>query len=393
MPDDINDGTFIIPEGITQIGKYAFEGCSNLVEMTIPAKVIVEDYAFYGCKHLVKLRIGEGVKIGDCAFDTAHDLESVMISSQVKLGQCAFMINKKLKQLSISSNVSIGEYAFSLCQALTKLELGNNVILENRAFSGCNSLKMVTIGRDVRLAKHAFIECSNLNVLQFKAPTREIYNQILGYLPNYLKDKAVWFELVSEIAHAKQTAYQAVINEPKLFEFFAYYNDFNLPVEIFSLINEQNPELKAMIWQHMNKVSEPVDLLEIDEYRSQLRKSVNNFKRAQIVKVDSLIRSSCIRKLKGYALFLERLIDEKQRAEPIFFQENKKLINLKRKELRTLLKMIGWLGDDKSINFSEVEIEMLGEGLKGEILRAHNVVLENLEVVQKTSDTITRLSL
>lgn len=38
--DDIKNGTFIIPENITEIGDSAFSGCKKLISINIPDNVI-----------------------------------------------------------------------------------------------------------------------------------------------------------------------------------------------------------------------------------------------------------------------------------------------------------------------------------------------------------------
>ena len=59
-----------IPSGITTIGAYAFRGCTGLTEITIPTGVTsIEQYAFNGCTGLTEITIPTGVtEIGDFAF-------------------------------------------------------------------------------------------------------------------------------------------------------------------------------------------------------------------------------------------------------------------------------------------------------------------------------------
>ena len=70
---------YIIPDGISSIGDYAFVGCSNLVSITIPDSVSsIEDQAFDGCSSLASITIPEGVtSIGVFAFGNCTSLAEV----------------------------------------------------------------------------------------------------------------------------------------------------------------------------------------------------------------------------------------------------------------------------------------------------------------------------
>ena len=46
---DIIDGSFIIPEGVTEIGDYAFYECSSLKKVSLPKKVKLGHSVFHGC--------------------------------------------------------------------------------------------------------------------------------------------------------------------------------------------------------------------------------------------------------------------------------------------------------------------------------------------------------
>ena len=92
--------SFIIPEGVTSIGSYAFSLCDNFTSITIPDSVTsIGEAAFYGCTGLTNITIPESVtSIGDCAFSYCDNLTSIDIPEGV---------------------TSIGDYAFYSCENLT----------------------------------------------------------------------------------------------------------------------------------------------------------------------------------------------------------------------------------------------------------------------------------
>ena len=78
-------GDVAIPEGVTEIGNMAFEGCKNLTSVTIPEGVTeIGNMAFQGCANLTSVTIPESVtEIGSGAFSGCTGLTSVTIPAGV----------------------------------------------------------------------------------------------------------------------------------------------------------------------------------------------------------------------------------------------------------------------------------------------------------------------
>ena len=158
----------IIEDGVKNIGKYAFEGCSGLRSITIPNSVTnIEQYAFYNCYSLTSITIPNLVTlINDKTFYGCFGLASITIPNSVKyIGDYAFNGCYNLTSISLPKSVwYIGESAFSSCSGLTSITIPNSVTtIGKKAFSSCSGLSSITIPNSVKsIGAWAFDACSNL---------------------------------------------------------------------------------------------------------------------------------------------------------------------------------------------------------------------------------------
>ena len=156
-----------IPDGVTGIGESAFEDCTGLASIDLPDGVIIGESAFEGCAGLASINIPDGVtSIGGRAFYGCTSLSSVTIPDGVtSIEYSTFYGCASLASITIPDGVtSIESGAFSNCTALTSLDIPDGVTsIEYGTFEGCTSLVSVTIPDGVtRIEGYAFNGCMRL---------------------------------------------------------------------------------------------------------------------------------------------------------------------------------------------------------------------------------------
>ena len=157
-----------IPDGVTSIGSYAFRGCSSLTSVTIPDGVIsIGSNAFSECSSLTSITIPDGVtSVESWVFAHCSSLTSVTIPDGVtSIGSYAFYCCNSLTNVTIPGGVnSIGTEAFSYCKGLTSITIPNGVTsIEFGVFKECRSLTSITIPYGVTsIASEAFFNCNRL---------------------------------------------------------------------------------------------------------------------------------------------------------------------------------------------------------------------------------------
>lgn len=160
---------------VTAIGNLAFYNCDSLTAVTIPDAVVsVGASAFEGCTQLADVSIGSGVAtIGNSAFYGCSALTEVVIPDSVtSMGVYVFYGCAKLGSVVIGNQVTtIGNSAFANCTELTDVTIGSKVAtIDVFAFSGCSKLEEVSLpGSVTTVGKFAFYNCDTLKTVLIPA--------------------------------------------------------------------------------------------------------------------------------------------------------------------------------------------------------------------------------
>ena len=186
---------------VTRIDESAFSDCSNLASIIVSGSVTdIGNYAFKGCSALKELIFSDGsgtLSLGRESFFGAP-LETLYIGRDLRqnITTRAFAYTKSLANVTISDNVtsiegsifsgcsnltsitipensqltSIGSSAFYGCSSLTSITIPENVTsIGSSAFTGCRSLTSITIPENVTsILDYAFDRCTGIKVVVFK---------------------------------------------------------------------------------------------------------------------------------------------------------------------------------------------------------------------------------
>lgn len=156
----------VIPDGVTEIKNYAFNGCSALTSITIPSSVTsIGNYAFNGCTGLKEVinysnltftkgsgNYGYVAFYADKVVNALNDSIEGDFVFEIKYGvntlTCYFgsATQITLPDSYKGESYMIGSYAFAGCTGLTSITIPSGVTsIKYGAFNGCTSLKELRI--------------------------------------------------------------------------------------------------------------------------------------------------------------------------------------------------------------------------------------------------------
>ena len=160
---------------------WGLKNAEKLESITIPDTVTgISSYAFEGCTSLREVNFGNSLQyISQGAFKGCTGLRSVTFPSSLQsIGREAFYNCVNLFDITFEdSPTTIGESAFENCKILTEVSLGNSVTsLGKWAFRRCTSLKRLIIPKSLtNIAGGAFLECEALEGVTFTVTSRWQY--------------------------------------------------------------------------------------------------------------------------------------------------------------------------------------------------------------------------
>lgn len=191
--------SIVIEDGVTGIGRYAFDNCSGLTSVTIPKSVTdIGGGSFRGCIALKSVTVPDGVtSIGEGAFEDCSNLEEITVpfvgsrrnktatydsvfgyifgyeysySSGYTLqyykaeSYYYYKIPSGLKKVTVTDETIIPYGAFYQLGNIKSIILSSSVTsIEEYAFYSCRSLEQIVVPKSVTsIGKNAFYACNSL---------------------------------------------------------------------------------------------------------------------------------------------------------------------------------------------------------------------------------------
>lgn len=205
-----NIKNIVISDGITKIGKYAFEKCTNVVSVTLPDSVTqLSDSAFHSCTSLQIISLPDNIetlpvsvfgccsslkkikfpknlkKIEDNAFHCCGIEELELPESVNEIGEYAFKWSK-IKRIQLPDNITnISYYTFDTSEDLQIVRFPKNLkTIEETAFNNCVSIREIYLPDSLeRIDRFAFLQCTNLEKIYI--PKSVTYIGDLAFFAGY----------------------------------------------------------------------------------------------------------------------------------------------------------------------------------------------------------------
>jgi len=185
------------------VGEYLFLGCSNLIEVTLPATISsMGKGVFKGCSKLRTVELPATLtNIEALTFNGCSSLSSFTIPKNVvEIGDSAFRGCYSLREIAIPAGVTtIGEYAFHGCSSLQCVVIPENVAsLGEYAFANCTGLKKafvpISLKGKLGLVKRKETAFSDMSIVEFYSGSSPIVVSIdetfLGVDKEWMEENA-----------------------------------------------------------------------------------------------------------------------------------------------------------------------------------------------------------
>jgi len=170
-PRGRENNSYTVPDGVTTIGEFAFEGANNLTNVNFPdALTTIEHMAFGDCFALTEVVLPDTVTV---------------VESQ------AFTGCMNLREATLSANLTeIDSETFAFCETLEEIEIPDGVTaIWHYAFYRCTNLSRVVIPASVEtIYDEAFGECDNLTIFGYAG----------SYAQTYAEENNIPFQVIGQ---------------------------------------------------------------------------------------------------------------------------------------------------------------------------------------------------
>ena len=158
------DVEFVIPEGCSTIGRYAFAYCENLKRIVVPSAVNDISYeSIHSCKGFEGVEVDEGNQ-------TFASIDGNLYSKDGKKFLCLCVSTENTSITIPEGVVEIADYAAYACHQLIDIKLPKSLTsIGEYSFLNCDNLTNITIPENVAfIGSYAFLRCDKMTSVVFE---------------------------------------------------------------------------------------------------------------------------------------------------------------------------------------------------------------------------------
>ena len=175
-----------IPEEVTAIGEFAFEGNNRIRSVAVPNSVLeIGTAAFARCKKLRRVVLSDGLTVIEThLFSGCEKLTDLVLPKNLKkIKRLAFYNCQNLLKIDLPDGVSIiGADAFRSCSSLESIELPKGLkTIGDRALAFCTNLQEVTISEEYfDMGCELFYEARSDIQIEYSGASDDFVNMIFS---------------------------------------------------------------------------------------------------------------------------------------------------------------------------------------------------------------------
>ncbi len=168
--DRLRMDKMVIPEGVTEIPSGCFDLCKSLrCEVVLSSTLETIGIHAFESSYITKVNFPENLKkIGDNAFYNAMIEEAILPDGCNEIGMGAFSLNLNLSRIKVPASLKVIPMYFAYMDtAIAELTLPSTVEeIGWRAFYSCKGLLSLDLPEGVRVIREeAFYECNNIDTV------------------------------------------------------------------------------------------------------------------------------------------------------------------------------------------------------------------------------------
>jgi len=213
-----------LPNGLKNIGYYAFSACNNLTAITFPSSLKEIGYEAFRGSGLVSVTIPATVTFVDLnAFHSCHSLKTVIIQSTMsdnsnKIAGYTFYFCDALESVTIPEGIkTFGEQAFGSCTALKNLTLPSTIHIMDESFSGCTGLESITCKATTPPICHNGVFASVNKSIPVYVPSESLSDYKSDPWEGFTNIQAITGTAISQTTDGQQTTSNKIFRNGQLF--------------------------------------------------------------------------------------------------------------------------------------------------------------------------------